>query len=237
VKIDAARKAGATRAFTIPDSPYWFCLIFDRQEQKNLFLEKLWPKTFEDADKYIDGVELAKQLGLKLPKATVRTKKAEADDEEILAYVTDHLVEGITVNFGDGLIVPPPKPAVATVTATKPPARTTVFEAAAKRKEFFNIVLDWDFWCCVCFASPEQCDFFLKAVWPGVPVWRQRFIDGMALAAKLGIALPEMKMPPSTVKPHPELAALALTLEEAHELHEWAARRRQEKAKKKAKRP
>jgi hypothetical protein len=39
------------------------------------------------------------------------------------------------------------------------------------------------------------------------------------------------------VKPHPELAALALTLEEAHELHEWAARRRQEKAKKKAKRP
>jgi hypothetical protein len=221
-KLDAYKLA---KDFYVLDSPYWFCIVFERQEQKEAFLEKAWPQIAKEQDKYIDGPRLAAHLGITLPKAVVRREIYTEEDKEILHFASDkldlpkNLMAEIASRKAEAAAKAAAEKAAKVVPEARP-KRTTVFQAAKKRQEFFDIVLDWDYWCCVCFASEEQKAAFLEAVWPGVELLDGKFIDGMLWAKRLGIELPVMKMPASTVKPHPELAELAMTLEEARELAE-----------------
>jgi len=64
------------------DSEYWFAVCFQTREQKDEFLEK--SKMVELGDKYIDGMALARMLGIKLvsrvpdmPRPKVDTDYAE----------------------------------------------------------------------------------------------------------------------------------------------------------------
>ncbi|MDR0275917.1 MAG: hypothetical protein LBI48_11390 [Burkholderiaceae bacterium] len=51
------------------DSEYWACLCFQTREQKEAFLSAL--KLLALGDKYIDGQQAAKVLGIDLPAANV----------------------------------------------------------------------------------------------------------------------------------------------------------------------
>lgn len=46
------------------DSEFWFCIGFQNRAQKDEFLTKLG--IMELGDKYLDGVEVAKTLGIKM---------------------------------------------------------------------------------------------------------------------------------------------------------------------------
>lgn len=57
------------------DSEYWFCVCFQTREQKEEFLQKL--RLLELGDKYLDGLLVAKRLGVKIespvpPLPTIR---------------------------------------------------------------------------------------------------------------------------------------------------------------------
>ena len=53
------------------DSEFWFCMCFNTREQKEAFLEQIGWDT-NGADKYVDGVDVARQVGLKLPASPIR---------------------------------------------------------------------------------------------------------------------------------------------------------------------
>lgn len=48
------------------DSEFWFAAVFHTREQKEAFLSAL--QLLADGDKYVDGVQLAKKLGITLPE-------------------------------------------------------------------------------------------------------------------------------------------------------------------------
>jgi hypothetical protein len=53
------------RIQTTVDSEYWVCISFDSRQQKHAFLRAMgWDKL---GNKFLDGVELAKLLGVELP--------------------------------------------------------------------------------------------------------------------------------------------------------------------------
>ena len=60
----ARAKAETERRQTATDSEYWVALCFETREQKEEFLEKIG--MLAEGDKYVDGLELAKKLGLTL---------------------------------------------------------------------------------------------------------------------------------------------------------------------------
>lgn len=51
------------------DTEYWACLCFQTREQKEVFLKAL--NLLAIGDKYLDGQEVAKVLGVELPSADV----------------------------------------------------------------------------------------------------------------------------------------------------------------------
>lgn len=194
-------------------TPYWFCAVFERQEQKEVFIEKAWPTVHaEGMDKYIDGIGLARDLGIILPACTAKVINPSGQDEEILA-VSDKLILPAELEKAEA-------DRKAQIAATK---RDSIFKAAQKRRAYLDMVNEKEYWFCVCFGSFEQRDFFIETLWAGEKLYRGSYLDGMKLAARMGIALPLLPFPPSTVRLRAQLAELAMTLEEAAEL---AARRR-----------
>lgn len=73
----ARAMAEAARVKAVTDSEYWFCMCFQNREQVEEFLRQTgWGK--EDA-KYVDGVNVARSLKVKLPEApkvATKTRKA-----------------------------------------------------------------------------------------------------------------------------------------------------------------
>lgn len=57
-----------------------------------------------------------------------------------------------------------------------------------REAERLDLVLDTDYWCCLCFQTYDQLVAFLQATG-----WRrigERYLDGLAVARALGIELP-----------------------------------------------
>jgi len=68
----------------VVDSEWWFCVSFWNRAQKIAFLNAVWPDVrTEDpntgllADKYIDGIDLAEKLGVKLPPGQLPPEQAK----------------------------------------------------------------------------------------------------------------------------------------------------------------
>lgn len=72
---------------------------------------------------------------------------------------------------------------------------------------------DFDFFTCIVFTSMAQRDAFLDATrWDA---FGKRYIDGLALAKKLGVQLPASAYrPPKREGPDPSLAPFALSLDD-----------------------
>lgn len=69
------------------DSEYWFAVCFQSRRQKEAFLEGLRRKLGlkGDADKYMDGWELAKALGIDIPREEVPYNTSAKLDKRWLA--------------------------------------------------------------------------------------------------------------------------------------------------------
>ncbi len=62
------------------DSEYWFAICFQTREQKEEFLKKLG--LFEIGDKYLDGMKVAKKLGVTLESRVPPMPQARPFDRE-----------------------------------------------------------------------------------------------------------------------------------------------------------
>jgi hypothetical protein len=62
----AQDKRFAERFKQLTDTEYWFCVCFQTREQKDEFLAKSGIKNACRSEKYLDGMKLAKHLGVKL---------------------------------------------------------------------------------------------------------------------------------------------------------------------------
>lgn len=67
------------------DSEYWFCVCFQSREQCNAFLKAM--DLLEIGDKYLDGQEVAKKLGVKLPEAHIPYRTEGKIDKAYLEFV------------------------------------------------------------------------------------------------------------------------------------------------------
>jgi len=67
------------------DTEYWACLCFQTREQKEAFLSAL--KLLPLGDKYIDGEQAAKILGINLPPADVPYNTSEKINQSWLEFV------------------------------------------------------------------------------------------------------------------------------------------------------
>ena len=67
------------------DSEYWFCVCFQSREQCNAFLKAM--DLLEIGDKYLDGQEVAKKLGVKLPEADIPHRTEGKIDKAYLEFV------------------------------------------------------------------------------------------------------------------------------------------------------
>jgi hypothetical protein len=71
----------------VTDTEYWFALHFDTREQKEAFLKVLgWDSL--DSDKYLDGVELARRLGIPLPPTPPELSFAREKSDPKLSGLT-----------------------------------------------------------------------------------------------------------------------------------------------------
>lgn len=59
------------------DSEYWCCLVFQTREQKEAFLSTM--KWIRHGDKYIDGVKVAREMGVEIPAAQVPYNTSEGN--------------------------------------------------------------------------------------------------------------------------------------------------------------
>lgn len=76
-KFRTDRKNEAKRFVEITDSEFWFCVCFQTREQKDEALKKLG--LWEIGDKYLDGLEVAKVLGVKLDGKTPKLREARVN--------------------------------------------------------------------------------------------------------------------------------------------------------------
>jgi hypothetical protein len=76
-KLKAAAKAERDRFVEITDSEYWVALCFQTREQKEEFLQKLG--LLELGDKYLDGLEVAKKLKVKIESGTPPIRKTRVN--------------------------------------------------------------------------------------------------------------------------------------------------------------
>ncbi len=67
------------------DSEYWACICFQTREQKETFLAAL--NILKFGDRYLDGKEVAKQLGVTLPEADVPYKASVKPDPAWVKYI------------------------------------------------------------------------------------------------------------------------------------------------------
>lgn len=67
------------------DSEYWFAVCFQSRAQKDAFLKAM--NLFLIGDKYLDGVEVAKQLGVEIPEADIKYLPDGKIDKEFAKFV------------------------------------------------------------------------------------------------------------------------------------------------------
>lgn len=67
------------------DSEYWFAVCFQTREQKKAFLKAM--NLFLIGDKYLDGVEVAKQLGINIPAANINYLPNGKVDKDFVKFV------------------------------------------------------------------------------------------------------------------------------------------------------
>lgn len=80
------RAADESNRFALAtDTEYWACLCFQTREQKEAFLAALDILKF--GDRYLDGQEVAKQLGVALPKADVPYKTSAKPDPAWVEFI------------------------------------------------------------------------------------------------------------------------------------------------------
>jgi len=97
-EISAVRKAlkladrtAHDRFVLAMDSEYWFSVIFQSREQKETFLNLLgWMIV---GDKYLDGLELARRMGLRLPQTPL--------PKDVWFKQVDHTMRNMTDDFWD----------------------------------------------------------------------------------------------------------------------------------------
>ncbi len=76
----------ADRFVLATDSEFWFAVCFESREQKELFLQALEWITL--GDKYLDGTELARQLGIPLPEVYLANRNAVKREDKKLVPLT-----------------------------------------------------------------------------------------------------------------------------------------------------
>lgn len=67
------------------DSEYWFAMCFQSREQKDAFLRAM--DLFLIGDKYLDGVEVARQLGIDIPEANIKYLPDGKVDKDFAKFV------------------------------------------------------------------------------------------------------------------------------------------------------
>lgn len=81
-----ARMKDEGRRFELAtDTEYWACLCFQSRDQKEEFLTKL--NLLQIGDKYLDGQEVAKQLGVDLKPENIRYNSSTKIDETWKSFV------------------------------------------------------------------------------------------------------------------------------------------------------
>lgn len=83
----ARSKAEQARFLLATDSEYWVGLCFQTREQKEHFLKEA--KLLQHGDKYLDGMLLAKRMGIELPPANVPYNISAKVDAKYAALVRD----------------------------------------------------------------------------------------------------------------------------------------------------
>lgn len=85
------RAADESKRFGLAtDSEYWACICFQTRDQKEAFLTKLDIMKFSSdkiEGRYFDGISVAQQLGIDLPKADVPYKTSEKVSSTWLEFV------------------------------------------------------------------------------------------------------------------------------------------------------
>ncbi|RPD86283.1 hypothetical protein EGK75_09180 [Neisseria weixii] len=81
LKQESARKVSAT------DSEYWSCICFQTRAQADAFVAAMGWGRF--GDKYIDGVKLAKAMGIELPDEQVAYPAENKVDKTWASFVDD----------------------------------------------------------------------------------------------------------------------------------------------------
>lgn len=78
-------KAENSRFQNTTDSEYWFAMCFQSREQKDAFLRAM--NLFLIGDKYLDGIEVAKQLGIDIPEANIKYLPDGKVDKDFAKFV------------------------------------------------------------------------------------------------------------------------------------------------------
>lgn len=74
--IAAEKKQRRDAYRTMVDPEFWFAVCFQNREQKEVFLKSVgW---FEHGDKYLDGLWVAKKLGIKIEPILLEAKSIRA---------------------------------------------------------------------------------------------------------------------------------------------------------------
>ena len=81
LKAENKRKVDAT------DSEYWFCVCFQSRAQSEAFLREIGWRKF--GDKYLDGVKIAKMMGIELPNDEVPYVAEPKIDKTWASFVDD----------------------------------------------------------------------------------------------------------------------------------------------------
>lgn len=79
----ARAKAEEKRFELATDSEYWTCLCFQSREQADVFAAAMGGIT--PGEKYVDGVQVARALGIKLPPAAVPFNISSKKDRKLIS--------------------------------------------------------------------------------------------------------------------------------------------------------
>lgn len=78
-------KQEAARFELVTDSEYWTCICFQSRAQNEQFLAAL--KLLDLGDKYLDGLQVAKRLGIKIDPVSVPYNTSEKVNKKLAAMV------------------------------------------------------------------------------------------------------------------------------------------------------
>jgi len=71
------------------DSEYWIAIVFQNREQKEEFIKKIGFDIERDNDKYMDGIEVAEKLNIKLETPVPQLPHYRAFDREYIDMAFD----------------------------------------------------------------------------------------------------------------------------------------------------